>query len=242
MNLKNVCAFGDSVMKGIVVDDENWTENGIKYKISDKGFAARCRDRLNIEVNNYARFGGVVSQGEKLMGRYVDRISSSDFVLFEYGGNDCDYDWAAISENPDKEHQPKTPIEQFVTLYSSLIDKVKELGSRPVLLSLPVLEPNRFFKHVTRSINSDNVLRWLGGSVLTIDRWHEMYNMAVFRLGAQKNVPVIDITSVFLEKKDYYNYICDDGIHPNERGHELIENAIIDYLGNYPAVSASFAR
>ena len=160
--LKNVCAFGDSVMKGIVVDNENSPEGGIKYKISNKGFAARCRERLDIEVENFARFGGVVSHGKKLLGRYVDKIKKSDFVLFEYGGNDCDYNWSNIAASPDEEHLPNTPIPQFVNEYSSLIDDVKTLGSNPVLLSLPVLDPVRFFKHVTRDINAENVLRWLG--------------------------------------------------------------------------------
>lgn len=231
--LKNVCAFGDSVMKGIVVDNENSPEGGLKYKISNKGFAARCRERLDIEVENFARFGGVVSHGKKLLGRYVDKIKKSDFVLFEYGGNDCDYNWSNIAASPDEEHLPNTPIPQFVNEYSSLIDDVKALGSNPVLLSLPVLDPVRFFKHVTRDINAENVLRWLGGSVLAIDRWHARYNMEIFRLGALKKVPVIDITSVFLERKNFSDYICEDGIHPNEHGHALIESAIIDYLGNY---------
>lgn len=230
MELKNVCAFGDSVMKGIVIDEKNSPVGGVKYKISDKGFAARCGSVLNIEVDNFARFGGVVSQGLKLIGRYVERIKESDFVLFEYGGNDCDYNWSAIAENPYAVHVPNTPIPQFVSCYSALIDIAREAGGYPVLLSLPVLDPNRFFKHVTRGLNAENVLQWLGGSVLAIDRWHSRYNMEIFRLGSEKDVPVIDITSVFLEKKDYSDYICDDGIHPNERGHELIASAIMDYV------------
>lgn len=230
MKLKNVCAFGDSVMKGIVIDMENSPANGIKYKISDKGFARCCCSKLNISIDNFARFGGVVSQGVALVKRYIDRIKKSDFVLFEYGGNDCDYNWAAISDNPSGMHQPNTPIPQFVSYYSSIIDSVREAGGNPVLLSLPVIDPHRFFAHVTRGLNADNVLRWLGGSVMSIDRWHSRYNMEIFRLGADKRVPVIDITSVFLERKDYSNYICDDGIHPNEKGHELIEGAILGYV------------
>ncbi len=230
IDFKSVCAFGDSVMKGIVVDRENSPADGIKYKISDKGFAARCCRSLGIEVDNFARFGGVVSQGMKFANRYADKIKKSDYVLFEYGGNDCDYDWAKIAENPGEEHQPRTPLGQFVECYSALIDYVKSLGASPVLLSLPVLEPNRFFNHVSKGLNGSNILRWLGGSVLSIDRWHERYNMEIFRLGAMKRVPVIDITSVFLERKDFGDYICEDGIHPNDAGHALIENAIVDYL------------
>lgn len=230
MTLKTVCAFGDSVMKGIVVDKENSPADGIKYKISNNGFAARCHNSLGIEVDNYARFGGVVSQGMKLVERHVEKIKKSDYVLFEYGGNDCDYNWAEIAERPSEEHTPNTPIDTFVNLYSNLIDRIKSLGANPVLLSLPVLEPNRFFTHVSKGLNSDNILRWLGGSVLTIDRWHSRYNMEIFRLGTTKRIPVIDITSVFLERKDYADFICEDGIHPNEAGHGLIENAIINYL------------
>lgn len=230
IKLNNVCAFGDSVMKGIVADKDNSTERGLKYRISEMGFAERCRRSLNIGIENFARFGGIVSQGTKLVERYKERIRECDFTLFEFGGNDCDYDWSAIAERPSDEHKPKTPMKQFIETYSSMIDTVKSLGSTPVLLSLPVLDPERFFNYVTHGLSKSNVLKWLGGTVLSIDRWHEMYNMAVFRLGAMQRVPVIDITSVFLERKNYRDYICDDGIHPNERGHELIECAIMDFL------------
>lgn len=230
IRVNNVCAFGDSVMKGIVADKDKNSGIGLKYRISEMGFAERCRRSLNIGVENFARFGGVVSQGTKLVGRYEEKIRKSDFTLFEFGGNDCDHDWAAIAENPSMEHKPKTPMEQFMETYSSMIDRVKSLGSTPVLLSLPVLDPERFFNFVTRGLDKANVLKWLGGTILSIDRWHAMYNMAVFRLGAMKKVPVIDITSVFLEKKNYSDYICEDGIHPNEKGHGLIVGAIMEFL------------
>lgn len=230
IELKAVCSFGDSVMKGIVIDTDNSSESSIKYKISDKSFAARCRKKLGIEVENYARFGGLVTHGMRFVNRYIDKIKRADYVLFEYGGNDCDYNWAQISDEPDKEHLPNTPIPTFVEKYSELIDAVRSLGARPVLLSLPVLDPNRFFTHISKGLNADNILRWLHGTVLTIDRWHERYNMEIFRLSTLKRVPIIDITSVFLERKDYSDFLCSDGIHPNEAGHALIENAIIDYM------------
>lgn len=236
IDLKSVCAFGDSVMKGIVVDKENSPADGIKYKISNNSFASRCRRNLGIELENFARFGGVVTQGLKFANRYCEKIKNSDYVLFEYGGNDCDYNWTRIAENPDEEHIPNTPLDVFAQGYSDLIDYVKQLGSNPVLLSLPVIDPNRFFSHVSKGLNGENILRWLGGTVLSIDRWHERYNMEIFRLGAKKRVPVIDITSIFLERKNYADYLCEDGIHPNEDGHALIEEAILCYLKSQPVV------
>ena len=62
MRLKTVCGFGDSVMKGIVIDKNNSQEGTVKYKISDLGFAARCRVTLGIVVENFARFGSKVAQ------------------------------------------------------------------------------------------------------------------------------------------------------------------------------------
>lgn len=228
--LKSVCGFGDSVMKGIVIDKENSPTGSIKYKISDNGFASRCRRNLGIEVENFARFGSTVAHAMKFVKRYSDNIAQSDYVLFEYGGNDCNFDWAAISAAPDSIHYPTVPIPRFVEQYCQIIDEVRKLGAKPVMLSLPILDPEKFFRHLSKGLNGNNILRWLNGSIMNLDRWHERYNMEIFRIGTLKRVPVIDITSVFLERRNHADYLCDDGIHPNEEGHELIENAIMDYL------------
>jgi lysophospholipase L1-like esterase len=225
-----VCGFGDSVMKGIVVDRENSPVDGIKYKISDKGFAARCRRNLGIDVENFARYGGMVTHGMKFLNRYADKVKEADYVLFEYGGNDCDYKWAEISERPDDVHLPNVPIDVFTAKYRELIDAVKALGTQPVLLTLPVLDPERYFRFLSKGLNGDNILKWLHGSVLNIDRWHERYNMEIMRLGVLTHTPVIDITSVFLERRNFSDYLCEDGIHPNEAGHRLIQGAIVSYL------------
>lgn len=229
-NLRKVCGFGDSIMKGIVIDNENSNTETVKYKISNMGFAARCCRNLGIEVENFARFGSTVNQGMKYVNRYADRIKEADYVIFEYGGNDCNYNWADIAENPDDVHTPAVPLHSFVEHYSALIDEVRGLGARPVLLSLPILDPVKFFKHLSKGLNSENILRWLNGSIFTLDRWHERYNMEIFRLGLSRRVPVIDITSVFLERRNHADFLCDDGIHPNDEGHALIEGAILDYL------------
>lgn len=225
-----VCGFGDSVMKGIVVDKENSPIDGIKYKISNKGFAARCRETLDIEVENFARFGGMVTHGLKFVNRYAERIKNADYVLFEYGGNDCDFNWEEISKRPNDIHFPNVPIDVFSEKYKEIIETVKSLGGRPVLLTLPILDPERYFRFFSKGLNGDNILKWLHGSLLNIDRWHERYNMEVLRLGVITHTPVIDITSVFLERRNYSDYLCEDGIHPNEAGHKLIEDAIISYL------------
>ena len=130
-------------------------------------------------------------------------------------------------------------LEDFRRQYATLIDKIRLKGARPLLLSLPMIDSERYFSHISRGLNADNILTWLGGDVNYIGRWHEMYNMAVWGLGVSKQVPVIDITSTFLKRRDYRDYLCSDGIHPNEED-RLIADAICDSVleksNNYFAI------
>lgn len=63
-----------------------------------------------------------------------------------------------------------------------------------------------------------------------ITNWHERYNIEVFKLALTNNILIIDITSKFLEEKNYNKYLCEDGIHPNEKGHELIAESIKEHI------------
>lgn len=45
-----------------------------------------------------------------------------------------------------------------------------------------------------------------------------------------KDIPIIDITSKILEINNYSNLLCDDRIHPNEKGHKIIAEAIKEYI------------
>ena len=161
----------------------------------------------------------------------MDQIVHSDFTFLEYGGNDCDFKWPEIGANPTMRHEPNTNLRTFSLTYKSLIDKVRNLGSRPVLFSLIPLVSDRYFAHVTRDMDIEgrkNVLKWLGGDTEGINNWHEIYNLQIFKLGLALNVPVIDVTTAFLSKKCFQDYMCADGIHPNEKGHGLIADTVCD--------------
>lgn len=227
--MNSICAIGDSVMKGIVEDCSRAADT-IKYMISNMSFAEICRSRLGLDITNLARFGGTIDQGLGLIERHKELVRNSKYCVIEYGGNDCSYHWNEISENPESVHKPLTMLDDFRTHYSRLVDKLMDDGTRPVLLSLPLIDSERYFRHISKGLNAGNILEWLGGDVGFIGHWHDMYNMAVWSLGARKRIPVIDITSPFLKRKDYRDYLCSDGIHPNEKGHRLIADAICDYV------------
>ncbi|MBQ8957974.1 MAG: SGNH/GDSL hydrolase family protein [Bacteroidales bacterium] len=226
--MKNlICTFGDSIMRGVVSDEKDASGKPI-YKISENSFVSRCENRLGVRILNFACFGSTTTHGMKYINRYENMVKDTDIAVFEYGGNDCDFDWKAVASEPQRTHQPKVTLSCFVEQYKALIGRVKEMNIRPIMLSMPLIDPDRFFEFVSFGLNKDNILRWLGGKTMYMYQWHEMYNLELFKMAKHIQVPIIDITTPFLESMHYSDYLCADGIHPNERGHALITEAIAD--------------
>jgi acyl-CoA thioesterase-1 len=225
--INSVCVFGDSVTKGVVLDSVSK-----KYVLMQDSFVNRIQADERIKVKNYSHFGSTVIKGQKILSRRIGELKDYDYVAFEFGGNDSDFNWAEVAENPQGSHVPNTPISLFEQAYLQMIREVRNAGSKPVILSLPPIDAKRYFAWISRGLNADNILNWLG-DVERIYRWHEMYNVAVMRVAVKAGVPLIDISSAFLETSHYQNLICDDGIHPNEQGHELIARIIEEEVNRH---------
>ncbi len=223
-NSNSIGIFGDSIVKGVVYDNAKG-----KYVYSENCFVKEFARITGIAVDNYAKFGCTLTKGEKIIEKFSARLSSYKLIALEFGGNDCDFFWPAVAENPSAQHLPNTPIETFENIYSRILDKLTANQYRPVLFSLPPLDADRYFAWVSRGLNAENILKWLG-DVEYIYRWQEKYSAAVVKLAAAKRVPLIDIRSAFLQSPDYRSLLCEDGIHPNEAGHSLILNTITERL------------
>ena len=61
------------------------------------------------------------------------------------------------------------------------------------------------------------------GNKQFLTNWHERYNIEVFKLAINKDIPIIDITSKFLEIKNYSNLLCDDGISQMKKDTKLLQ-------------------
>ncbi len=218
--IHSVCIFGDSVAKGVIFDA---VKN--KYSLLRESFANIVERQQNISILNFARFGCTISMGSEILKRHESELNRFDYTILEFGGNDCDYNWAEVAADPCFHHQCNTPIPQFREKYMELIDRVLQNGGRPVLLNLPPIDAKRYFRWISRGLDGKSILAFLGG-VETIYRWQEMYSKTVEDLAAEEKIPLIDIRSGFLNHKNYSNYLCADGIHPNEKGHLLISKSI----------------
>ena len=211
-----ICFFGDSVVKGVIYD-----EMKNRYSNLKTCFVNTFAQMADISVKNYARFGCTVTKGIELLTKHKNELSSFSHTILEFGGNDCDLNWSEISNSPNSIHLPNVPLPQFEEVYLKMIGIVKSAGSIPVLLSLPPLDADKFFVWVSKGLNRENILKYLG-DVQYIYRWHESYSTAVKDLAKRQSTHFLDIREAFLKEKSYSDYLCSDGMHPNEKGHALI--------------------
>ena len=223
-------ALGDSIIKGVLVQSEGERS---RYSLADKSIVECCAERLGGESLNLGKMGCTIEAGERILDRYLDKMSGAQYVLLEYGGNDSDYNWQEIAEAPEKEHFPRTRLEVFEQVYERVINKIKEMGAIPLVLSLPPMDAERYFAFFSQKWEDGfraNVMRWLGGSTNTIMSGHELYNLATMRIAQRTGAQWIDVTSGLLKGHNFRAYLCDDGIHPNERGQRMIAEAVLQSL------------
>ena len=91
--MKNLKIFGDSIIKGV-------TYNGQSYHLCQEHDFDTLRAQ-GVTVENNAKMGATIDAGLKKLDRKLGTCDGDTTVLFCFGGNDCDYDWKAISEDPD---------------------------------------------------------------------------------------------------------------------------------------------
>lgn len=218
-----ICVFGDSIAKGVIYDEEK-----DKYVFSKHSFLDIIAQETGAVIKNYARFGCTTEKGEIIIDKHLNEVSDYDYTLLEFGGNDCDLDWTAASAHPDIPQKGQISREAFVDNYVRIIEKIKEHGGTPVLLSLPPLEPRRFFDWVSRGLDKFNIMRFLKNDKNNIYYWQKEYSDLVFEVGITTGAPVIDIRQAFLESESYGRMICIDGMHPDEMGHREIASFLED--------------
>lgn len=236
--MRRITALGDSIMRGVVLDKSSNTSKPRYVNLNDN-FASICATTLGIEVKNFGRFGNTTLHALKCWDRYSADIKDSDYIVMEFGGNDCDHRWIEIANNPTADHSPIIDLSKYVELFRTIVIKVKESNSKPLLLSLPPIIAEDYFNAFTQNMSAEqreNVLLWLNGCLENITQWHEMYNLELFKLATELNIPIIDITSPFLVKRNYRELFCTDGIHPNKRGHSLIADTILNYVHKHIAI------
>lgn len=227
-----ITVFGDSIPKGL------YLAQGRVARV-EKSAVALTAERFGLEINNFSIYGQTLKKcfEKGHFERWISqRQSAREIPAISLGGNDSDYDWAKVAEQPDFDHQPFTPLAEFENILETLIRMLKNAGARPIFTLLPPIDSQRYFDNViARRADGQKVLRFLHGDVTNIARHQECYSAAIARKAAEHGCEYIDIRTPLLWERDYLAYIADDGVHPNGDGHALIAETVAEYIGaNYP--------
>lgn len=212
--------FGDSILKAVLY------ENG-KYRMNmepEREFSAES----GIQIHNHARFGCTIRKAIRWIRRDCEESGKpEDSVVLEFGGNDCDYDWARISQNPALRIQCKTPPEEFAALYREALALIRQSGRRPVAMTLPPIHSLRYLNFVCRNgLIKENLLRWLGDAG-AIGRRQRLYSELALQVAREEQAEVIDLRAAFPQDETALaELLCEDGIHPNQKGQARILNEI----------------
>lgn len=224
--MKKLIILGDSILKGVTVSDE--TE---RYRICLQKYEELATN--GVDVRNYSKMGATIEYGERVLMEELSGNEDECIVLFEYGGNDCDYKWKDISENPVCSHKCRTAPSVFKSKYKACVEYALSKGAKVLISNLPPIDSDRFTSWVSRGLNYDVILEWLGDKNV-IYRWQENYSHIVEELAKSEGVKLIDIRSAFLNANNIGKLISKDGIHPTEEGHSIINKTVTK------AVLASF--
>ena len=153
-----IIVIGDSILKGAVTG----TDSGHLFDIIEDSSLNLAQKALGFEMDNQSVFGNVITKGQRKLNKMLERGETADFCIVEFCGNDSDYDWALVSDDPSEPHQQRTPLADYLRIYEEMINTLRGHKITPVIMISPALCAERWFNHITNGHNRENILHFLG--------------------------------------------------------------------------------
>ena len=216
----NITLYGDSILKGVLLENGRYTIN--------REWEERFQLRYGGNLRNRSRFGCTIRKAMSVIRRDSEKsYEPGEYALLEFGGNDCDYDWEKISNEPARDYDCNTPPEDFMSCYREAIRLVRQSKRTPILLTLPPIHSERYLRFICRNgLSRENILRWLG-DVDAIYRWQREYSKMVEQVAQEEHVKLIDLRSAFMVDGRFADdLLCADGIHPSRSGQRVIYDSL----------------
>lgn len=203
-------AFGDSITYG-------------QWDLTNGGWATQLRllvDEKRKDNSNY--YGLVYNLGipgettDGLVKRFMSEFeqrerkakAEENIFIFAYGANDA---CLVPSKN-----EFLVPTSRFFLNLETVIIEAKRHSSKILLLNItPVIDK------LTVSPEGKDKSR--------LNQYITPYNEDIRRLAENYHLETLDINDAFM-KIGHEGLFCSDGLHPNEKGHELIFNMVKRYL------------
>ena len=212
-----ISIFGDSILEGVRLEKGRY--------VRSTELIQQFQSENNVELNNKSRFGATIGRGLRSLHKSLEKGNLGEYTVIEFGGNDCNHNWAQVAQNPSQQHICATPEEEFERQYVQMIQEIRGADSIPVAATLPPISAEHYLDWICRTgLDRQAILQWLGG-VQTLARRQALFNDISRNVAQKMECPVLDLRGAFPEKQEKTEqYLCRDGIHPNFQGQQLIYN------------------
>lgn len=234
MEIKKVALFGDSILKGVVLDDNN------RYCFSKALDWEHVENAFGVSIINKSRFGCEITKGQRIVNDFLLAGGGVDAAVLEYGGNDSDFAWGDVAASPFAVHRSRTGLVDFQQKLRTVVWQLQSKGIRVIMMSLPPLDAERYLDWISRGDEQrkDSIMSFLG-DVSRIYRYQEIYSNAVTKIALENGCEFVDVRQEFLQSDSFRDLMCADGIHPNEKGQKVIIDAFLARYGDTALAKAN---
>ena len=201
MGITGLIIFGDSILAGTGASDREF------------GCAKLVKNGLGIPVSLRARNWNTSRDGLGRLEEDVIMQPQFSHVLVLFGNNDS---WLS---GPG---QSKVPLEEFRKNLLEIVSRIKNNKQFPLLCNLQLINQEVFMRKFPELDEYRKVMK------LTANQIHQQYNDAIERIANELGFGFIDIRSKLNSSSE--ECIADDGIHPNDAGHKIMAEVILQYL------------
>lgn len=199
--MNGLIIFGDSVLAGTGASDR------------ELGCAKLVKSALKIPVSLRARNWNTSRDGLDRLEEDVIKQPQFSHVLILFGNNDG---WLI---GPG---QHKVPLEEFRENLFELLSRIKNNNQFPLLCNLQLIDQTTFMRKFPELNEYRKCMK------LTAEQIHSQYSDAIGEVANKSGFDLIDIRSRLKHSPE--KYITEDGIHPNDEGHKIIADVILQYI------------
>ena len=212
--------FGDSILKGVITIPDSKS----LFDVTQNDSLSLAQKKLGFELDNRSIYGNITSKGLVKLQKYFEKCSSgeleaADFCVIEFGSNDCDYDWGTLVQ--------KVPLEQYLENLNQMVALCRQNKVTPLMMGLIPYVCDDWFKTIIKGHDEATILEFLGGTAETLGKNQLVYKNAQKDFVQKNNVQFLDPWKLFAGHKEL---MCYDGIHPNEKGYEVLAEGWVNFL------------
>ncbi|GEM_PF-983035 len=201
MKITGVICFGDSIIAGTGASER------------ELGCAKLIKTALSVPVSLRGRNWNTSQDGLERIKEDVLRQESYSHVIVLFGNNDC---WL-VGPN-----QPKISLEKFRENIIGITERIKSNNQIPVLCNLQPIDSQRFSNQFPELFEYQKSLRF------DPTQLQKQYSEEIQHLADDMKITWINIRKEL--ESCLEEAIASDGLHPNNKGHNLIANSIITVL------------